>query len=528
MRLFGVIKVTVNGEAWADVWWSPNADSVTNWLPAARQHLGSAHSDTRFEDDLRAWQEREAARKAAEQIPGHPGRLVMDFLALAHQCAPAVHPQTMAAVAQVESGFNPFAIGVVGSRLQRQPRNKAEAMATAKALEQAGLNFSLGLGQVNRHNLARYGLDYDSAFDPCANLRAGSLILKECFERALLRFKDQQQALQGALSCYYSVYGKDDAQTFTTNHALQIVFPPKASETQTAKDISEWLGVISEQRLLVCVNDHDGRLFVTDGVWADSAYRAFPFNDESAALIGLARKLGWSDDADVIVDLAGGCGHSALSFDAKAQYLLDINPRALAYAAMNTLLNALDPQRYRCVLNDIREGIGSLPVDEETCVVLLVANMPFGPAPRRSDLPLTSYGGPSGMDLQVATFEALKRLRGELPARVVIRALVMGVSVGDARADRWHLHREAASHFGDRVRWIGMDEELLVRIDGRRALSNPSPVRDALPAAADCQLYNPDPDKRAERRAAYQQLAREHESHGNPDIAYGAVAVELA
>ncbi len=58
----------------------------------------------------------------------------------------------------------------------------------------------------------------------------------------------------------------------------------------------------------------------------------------------------------------------------------------------------------------------------QTCVVLLVANMPFCPAPRRSDLPLTSYGGPAGMDLQVATFEALKRLRGELPARVVVRA----------------------------------------------------------------------------------------------------------
>lgn len=38
------------------------------------------------------------------------------------------------------------------------------------------------------------------------------------------------------------VYGKDAAQTFQTNHALQIIFPPKASETQTARDISEWLG----------------------------------------------------------------------------------------------------------------------------------------------------------------------------------------------------------------------------------------------------------------------------------------------
>lgn len=38
------------------------------------------------------------------------------------------------------------------------------------------------------------------------------------------------------------VYGKEAAQNFTTNHALSIVFPPKASETQTARDISEWLG----------------------------------------------------------------------------------------------------------------------------------------------------------------------------------------------------------------------------------------------------------------------------------------------
>jgi type IV secretion system protein VirD4 len=38
------------------------------------------------------------------------------------------------------------------------------------------------------------------------------------------------------------VYGKESAQTFTTNHALNIIFPPKASETQSAKDISEWLG----------------------------------------------------------------------------------------------------------------------------------------------------------------------------------------------------------------------------------------------------------------------------------------------
>ncbi len=110
----------------------------------------------------------------------------------------------MAAVARVESSNNPFAIGVVGAQLVRQPTNLDEAVATAKALEQAGYNFSLGVGQVNRYNLAKYGLNYETAFNSCANLRAGSLILKECYDRARRKFKDEQQALQASFSCYYS------------------------------------------------------------------------------------------------------------------------------------------------------------------------------------------------------------------------------------------------------------------------------------------------------------------------------------
>jgi len=38
------------------------------------------------------------------------------------------------------------------------------------------------------------------------------------------------------------VYGKDAAATFKTNHALNIIFPPKATDIQTTKEISEWLG----------------------------------------------------------------------------------------------------------------------------------------------------------------------------------------------------------------------------------------------------------------------------------------------
>lgn len=109
----------------------------------------------------------------------------------------AVPKDVMHHVVRVESSFNPFAIGVVGGRLVRQPRNLPEAVSTARMLEQRGYNFSLGLAQVNRHNLAAYGLDsYEKAFQPCANLRAGSRILSECYQRA----RDWGKAF----SCYYS------------------------------------------------------------------------------------------------------------------------------------------------------------------------------------------------------------------------------------------------------------------------------------------------------------------------------------
>lgn len=128
----------------------------------------------------------------------------MDFLALSQQCAASVQPGKMQAIVRVESGFNPYAIGVVGGHLERQPRNLAEAVATAQALERDGWNFSLGMAQVNRYSLPKYKLGYESAFDPCLNLGAGAAILKDCYDRARPRATSDQAAWQMAYSCYYS------------------------------------------------------------------------------------------------------------------------------------------------------------------------------------------------------------------------------------------------------------------------------------------------------------------------------------
>ena len=133
----------------------------------------------------------------AAQLP--PNKL--RFNDLAQQCSSGVHPNTLQAVARVESGFNLYAIGVVKGRLQRQPRTYAEAVATAKSLHAQGKNFSLGLMQVNRYNLPAYGLNYETVFDPCKNINAGAKILKSCFDRAGGK---GQEALRKAFSCYYS------------------------------------------------------------------------------------------------------------------------------------------------------------------------------------------------------------------------------------------------------------------------------------------------------------------------------------
>jgi type IV secretion system protein VirB1 len=110
----------------------------------------------------------------------------------------AVPAQVMQHVVQVESHGNPYAIGVVGARLLRQPHNLDEALATVHMLDAGSHDYSLGMAQVHRANLRPYGLDsYRQAFAPCANVAAGARILADCYARF---GRDWGKAF----SCYYS------------------------------------------------------------------------------------------------------------------------------------------------------------------------------------------------------------------------------------------------------------------------------------------------------------------------------------
>ena len=113
------------------------------------------------------------------------------FSDLSRRCAPEVPVSTMKALVATESGFNPFAIGVVGGRV-RQPKSAAEADAAVKALDAQGFNYSVGLAQINLKN-----------FDPCLNLSTGALILSECYASTAKSLTEAGRLSQ-ALSCYYS------------------------------------------------------------------------------------------------------------------------------------------------------------------------------------------------------------------------------------------------------------------------------------------------------------------------------------
>ena len=146
--------------------------------------------------------------------------IAIDFITLAQQCAPQIASSTLAAIVRTESEFNPYAIGVVGGRLLRQPTSLDEGIATVRALDANGWNYSVGLAQVNRSNWPQLGLNPQNAFDPCRNLAAGATILQDCFRLARASHADVQQALRQSLSCYAS---GDFSTGYRTGYVQRVV-----------------------------------------------------------------------------------------------------------------------------------------------------------------------------------------------------------------------------------------------------------------------------------------------------------------
>src|SRR4051812_19113467 len=87
-------------------------------------------------------------------------------LALAHQCAPAVAPETIVGIARTESGLYPREIHDNTPRRSYAPETIDAAVALATGLiHDQGHSVDLGLMQVNSANLAVFNLSISNALD---------------------------------------------------------------------------------------------------------------------------------------------------------------------------------------------------------------------------------------------------------------------------------------------------------------------------------------------------------------------------
>lgn len=142
-----------------------------------------------------------AGARSPSRAPASPVLSDSELDALLSRCAPTVAPATMRAIVKTESSGNPFAIGVVGGRLTRQPRSLAEALSTVRSLEARGLAYSAGLAQIYRKNFTSLGLTPERTFSPCENLKAAARVLSRCYEGTA---GTEALRLSAAFSCYYS------------------------------------------------------------------------------------------------------------------------------------------------------------------------------------------------------------------------------------------------------------------------------------------------------------------------------------
>lgn len=139
-------------------------------------------------------------------------------------CAPNVSPVTIAAIIRVESGGNPFALGVNGPiRRLSKPRSAADAARQARYYIGLGYSVDLGLMQINSRNLLSLGETVESILDPCRNLRAGSAILRRSYAGAARRYGEGQNALKAALSTYNT---GNDKQGFRNGYVAKYYLRP--------------------------------------------------------------------------------------------------------------------------------------------------------------------------------------------------------------------------------------------------------------------------------------------------------------
>ena len=124
--------------------------------------------------------------------------------ALLAQCGPAVSPDTLAAVMQVESARHGWAINDNSSGKAYFPPSAAAAAELAQQLLRQGHALAIGGMQVHSRWLGRFGLTPAQLLDPCVNIHVASLILQDDFRTCGRKGYRGSAQLDCTLTAYWS------------------------------------------------------------------------------------------------------------------------------------------------------------------------------------------------------------------------------------------------------------------------------------------------------------------------------------
>lgn len=107
-----------------------------------------------------------------ERIPVPPlfGQVADEF---------SLHPEILNAIADHESGYNPWALNIEGRSVY--PASREEALSIIE--KNRDKSYDVGLMQVNSYWIRKFELSPAEALEPEENLRLGAWILRSCLDR---------------------------------------------------------------------------------------------------------------------------------------------------------------------------------------------------------------------------------------------------------------------------------------------------------------------------------------------------------
>jgi hypothetical protein len=281
-------------------------------------------------------------------------------------------------------------------------------------------------------------------------------------------------------------------------------------------------GLINGSTLEVKIDDHLGRIHLTDGPWVPASFRVYPYGDESALICNYVKEKGYHLEADVLIDPAAGCGHHGLGLrEIPTQAYYDVNPRATVFCRINSILARAE--RMQSGLSDLRDGMPAILKKIAAKYVLTTINMPFAIFPKADELPATlaQDGGDRGVALTFAALRAVKDWADNAPGIETLRLVLLFYSLGNNK--EWEVVRKASEIFNRPVDHIIFNKEKMWRVNGVKSEPNPMPISHIRTKARCSHTYSIVDQDAAEQ--GYLNLEHRYQEAGFDRLGYGIIDI---